>query len=87
VADLFSGDAGYHHDLRLGEIRAPGQNLLTASCQFALRPHRQGEQVEQGVEVGLLAQLFKAEPHHLLIQKHLQRLGGAELEAAMGRDH
>ena len=68
VADLFSGNTGDHHDVCLGElgealhqhrknnrvqIRAAGENLLTAGRQLAFRPHGQGEQVEQGVEVGV----------------------------------
>ena len=69
MADFFSGNAGNQHDLILGElrkslnqhrqhnrfqIRPSGQNLLTAGCQFAFRPHRQGQQVQQRIEVGLL---------------------------------
>ena len=46
-----------------------------------------GEQIEQGIQVGLLAELFHAEKHHLLLLKQLQRLGGAQVEAAMRRDH
>ena len=56
-------------------------------CRPSCRPHRQGEQVQQRIEIRLLAQLLQVEPHHLLLQEHLQRLGGAELEAAVGRNH
>ena len=85
MADLFSGDAGDHHDLLLGElgeplhkhrqhnrleIRAAGEDLLRAGRQLALRPHRQGEQIEQGIEIRLLAQLLQADPVHF-VQEHL----------------
>ena len=52
------------------------QSCTARVWRISSRGCRQGEQVQQGVEVGLLAQFLKAEPHHLLIQKHLQRLGG-----------
>ena len=52
-------------------------------CRPSCRPHRQGEQVQQRIEIRLLAQLLQVEPHHLLLQEHLQRLGGAELEAVV----
>ena len=81
MADLFAGDAGDHHDLLLAQlgkslnqhrqhnrfqIRAAGEDLLAARRQLALGPHRQREQVEQGVEVGLLAKRLQADPVHLL---------------------
>jgi hypothetical protein len=58
VADFFAGDAGDHHDL-----------LLSRSGRLA---HRQREQVEQGIEIGLLAQLLQADPVHVL-QERLQK--------------
>ena len=52
------------------QIRAAGEDLLRAGRQLALRPHRQGEQVEQGIKIRLLAQLLQADPVHLA-QEHL----------------
>ncbi len=77
----------HHSQHNLVKIRAPGQDLLTAGRKLALRSHRQGEQIQKRIELGPAAELLKVQPHHLLLQEHLQRLGGAELEAAVGRDH
>ena len=80
VADLLNGKAGDHHDLLRTEereplsqhrqhnrvqIRAAGEDLLTAGGQLALGSQRQGEQVQQRIEIWLLAQLLQADPVHL----------------------
>jgi hypothetical protein len=59
--------ASNHHDLLVGEmgkrlhqqrqhnlvqVRAAGQDLLTARRQLTLGPDRQREQVEQGIQIG-----------------------------------
>jgi hypothetical protein len=56
VAYFFARDAGNRHDL-----------LLSRSGRLA---HRQGEQIQERIEL-----------------EQLQRLGGAELEAGVRRDH
>ena len=78
-----------HRQHNLVQIRAAGEDLLAACCQLALGPDRQGEQVEEGIEVGLLAQLLQVDPVHLL-EEHLQQpgqLGGAEVDPLVWRDH
>ena len=65
------------------QIRPALEDLLRAGRQFGLRPHRQGQQGEQWIEIGLLAQLLQTEPDHA-INKRLQLLrqkGWAKLEA------
>ena len=84
VADLLAGNAGDHHDLLLGEFRKPlhqhrkhnraqirpaGQDLAGTALELALGPGWQGEQVEQRVKIGLTAELFQAQPAHLLLQE------------------
>ena len=94
VADLFSGDTGNHHDLSVLQetaVVSSGNRCTSLGSTTVSRsgPHRQGEQVEQGVEVGLLAQLLKADPVHLL-QNCLQqsgRVGWSQLQVVVGRDH
>ena len=68
------------------QIRAAGQNLLTARGKLAFGPDRQCEQVEQGIQRHPAAQLFEVEPRHLF-EELLQRLGGAQAEPAVGSDH
>ena len=56
---------------------------MRAGRQFGLRRHRQRQQGEPWIEIGLLAQLLQAEPDHA-IHKRLQllrQLGWAKLEA------
>jgi len=63
------------------------QDPFGADLQLSLRPHRQREQIEQGVEIGMLAQLLQAQPNHA-INKYLQLTGQlvwAEFEAPMGQ--
>ena len=104
VADLLKGKAGDHHDLLRTEereplsqhrqhnrvqIRAAGEDLLTAGGQLALGSQRQGEQVQQRIEIWLLAQLLQADPVHFL-QNCLQqpgRIGWSQSQAVMGRNH
>ena len=62
---------------------------MGAGAQFGLRAHRQGEEVEQGVEISLLAEVFQAQPLDL-VGEHLQlagRLGWAEFQAPVGQHH
>ena len=66
---------------------AVGEDLPAAGLQFAFWANWQREQVEQGIQRGLLAQLLQVDPVHLLVQENLKGLGGAELEAVVRRDH
>ena len=61
----------HHREHNRFQIRAAGHNLPTAGGQLAFGTHRQCEQVEQGVELWLLAQLPQADLVHLP-QKHPQ---------------
>jgi hypothetical protein len=49
------------------------QDLLGADLELCLGPNRQREQVEQGIEIGLLGKLLQTEPNHA-IDKRLQML-------------
>jgi hypothetical protein len=39
---------------------------LAAALQLGLKQHRQREQIEQWIELSLLAELFQADPEHLI---------------------
>ena len=62
---------------------------MRAGHQLSLGPHRQREQGEQWIEIGLLAQLLQAQPDHA-INKRLQllrQLSWTELEAPVRHHH
>ena len=104
VAHLLAGDLGDLHQLILAvlrkalpqhrkhnraQIRSPGHNLAAVGRQFRLRADRQREQVEQRIEIRLLAELLEADPVHLLQHRPQQsgRIGWPQRQAVVGRDH
>ena len=65
------------------------QNLLGGALELCFWQHRQGQEGEQWIEIGLLAQLLQAQPHHP-INKRLQLLrqsGRAEVETPVRHDN
>ena len=65
------------------------QDLFGGAGDVGLGQHRQCEQREYGVVLGLPAQLLQAQPDHA-IEKGLQllgQLGRTELEAPVGNHH
>ena len=64
------------------------QDLLGAALELCFWLHWQREKGEQWIQIGLLAQLFEAQPHHP-IHKRLQllrQLGRAEVETQVRHD-
>jgi len=65
------------------------KDLLRAGSQLRFRAHRQREQDEQGIKIGLLAELFQAQLDHA-IEEGLQllgQLGRAEGETLVRHHH
>ena len=79
----------FHKDSENGraQIRTLLQDPLGAGTQLSQRPYRQCEQVEQGIEIGLLTKLLQAQPHHPIKEclQLLRQKGGAEPEAPIGQ--
>jgi len=71
------------------EIWPVHQDLLRAGHQLRLRPHWQREQRENGIILGLLAQLLKSQPVHASKERlQLQRQQGwAEVETPVRHHH
>jgi hypothetical protein len=67
---LLQGEVGVplhqHRENRLSQIRTALQDLLAAPLQLRLMQHRQPEQIQQRIELVLLAKLFEADPDHLI---------------------
>jgi hypothetical protein len=72
-----------HHRI---QVRAAGQDLLTARRQFTFGPDRQGEQVQQGIQLAPAAELLQVDPGHLrvLLQKAVGLRRQAVVEAEVG---
>jgi hypothetical protein len=104
VAPEVFGDAEGGHDLLVGktlkafrknrqdqldQIRPPGEDALGAGPEIRLFLHRQGEQGERGIEIGLAAQSGEIHPGHVLLEEALQGKGlaGAEGQALVGQKH
>jgi hypothetical protein len=51
--------------------------------------HRQGEQGQHGIEIGLAGKDGQIHPGDVLLEKALQRagLGGTQVQAAVGEEH
>ena len=81
VTQLLGGNLDVHHHLlqgevgvplhqdrknRLSQIRAALQDLLTAQLQLRFMQNRQPEQIQQRIELVLLAELLQADPDHII---------------------
>ena len=67
---LLQGEVGVplhqHRENRLSQIRTAFQDLLAAQLQLRLMQNRQRQQIQQRIELIPLAELFQADPDHLI---------------------